>query len=259
MPTDINIDDEMAKIMEKIKKIKNSKRVVTEAETEFANLKNSFGILDRDKVYAFVSEAVALGYAAHEQIRSYVPVLNDVERYKAEAAQATNLKDNKIAKAFFGGIVSKPDVDVDAIKKENEGLLKTLDSLQKQNKLLQKTLKETVGLVKQKDAQIAELTKVNQEGFGVTNDRFFMGQASMLSELVGSGKLCVEPRGRYLIESLDDILSGENAISNFAGVKSGLLSYVPSFNQVENGLKLQPLTSRARLEIRRLREFLPFS
>ena len=238
MPTDINIDDEMAKIMEKIKKIKNSKRVVTEAETEFANLKNSFGILDRDKVYAFVSEAVALGYAAHEQIRSYVPVLNDVERYKAEAAQATNLKDNKIAKAFFGGIVSKPDVDVDAIKKENEGLLKTLDSLQKQNKLLQKTLKETVGLVKQKDAQIAELTKVNQEGFGVTNDRFFMGQASMLSELVGSGKLCVEPRGRYLIESLDDILSGENAISNFAGVKSGLLSYVPSFNQVENGLKL---------------------
>ena len=63
MPTDINIDDEMAKI---IKKIKNSKRVVTEAETEFANLKNSFGILDRDKVYAFVSEAVALGYAAHE-------------------------------------------------------------------------------------------------------------------------------------------------------------------------------------------------
>ena len=238
MPTDINIDDEMAKIMEKIKKIKNSKRVVTEAETEFANLKNSFGILDRDKVCAFVSEAVALGYAAHEQIRSYVPVLNDVERYKAEAAQATNLKDNKIAKAFFGGIVSKPDVDVDAIKKENEGLLKTLDSLQKQNKLLQKTLKETVGLVKQKDAQIAELTKVNQEGFGVTNDRFFMGQASMLSELVGSGKLCVEPRGRYLIESLDDILSGENAISNFAGVKSGLLSYVPSFNQVENGLKL---------------------
>lgn len=175
MPTYLNIDDEMAKIVERIQKIKKSKRVVTEAETEFANLKNGFGILDRDKVYAFVSEAVALGYAAHEQIRSYMPVLNDVERYKAEAAQATNLKDNKIAKAFFGGIVSKPDVDVDAIKKENEGLLKTLDSLQKQNELLQKTLKDTVGLVKQKDAQIAELQK-NQEGFGVTaNDHFYLG------------------------------------------------------------------------------------
>ena len=237
MPADVNVDDEMAKIVERIQKIKNSKRVVAEAETEFANLKNGFGILDRDKVYAFVSEAVALGYAAHEQIRSYVPVLNDVERYKAEAAQAANLKDNKIAKAFFGGIVSKPDVDVEALKKENTALLQTFDKLQKQNAELQRMLKSSVDLAKQKDAQIAELQK-NQEGFGATNDRFFMGQASMLSELVGSGKLCVEPRGRYLIESLDDILSGENAISNFEGIKSGLLSYVPSFNQVEKGLKL---------------------
>lgn len=151
--------------------------------------------MDRDKVYAFVSEAVALGYAAHEQIRSYVPVLNDVERYKAEAAQATNLKDNKIAKAFFGGIVSKPDVDVDAIKNENEGLLKTLDSLQKQNKLLQKTLKETVGLVKQKDAQIAELTKVNQEGFGITNDRFFYGASLYALRACELGKAMRRAKG----------------------------------------------------------------
>ncbi|WP_103593209.1 mobilization protein [Campylobacter concisus] len=238
MPADVNVDDEMAKIVERIQKIKNSKRVVTEAETEFANLKNSFGILDRDKVYAFVSEAVALGYAAHEQIRSYMPVLNDVERYKAEAAQATNLKDNKIAKAFFGGIVSKPDVDVDAIKKENEGLLKTLDSLQKQNELLQKTLKDTVGLVKQKDAQIAELQK-NQEGFGVTaNDHFYLGQATLLSELINSKKLCIEPKGHSLLLGLDSIISGEYPPANFEGIKSGLLSYVPRISQPENGLSL---------------------
>nr|WP_314904580.1 mobilization protein [uncultured Campylobacter sp.] len=238
MPTYLNIDDEMAKIVERIQKIKNSKRVVTEAETEFANLKNGFGILDRDKVYAFVSEAVALGYAAHEQIRSYMPVLNDVERYKAEAAQATNLKDNKIAKAFFGGIVSKPDVDVDAIKKENEGLLKTLDSLQKQNELLQKTLKDTVGLVKQKDAQIAELQK-NQEGFGVTaNDHFYLGQATLLSELINSKKLCIEPKGHSLLLGLDSIISGEYPPANFEGIKSGLLSYVPRISQPENGLSL---------------------
>jgi len=236
MPADVNVDDEMAKIVERIQKIKNSKRVVTEAETEFANLKNSFGILDRDKVYAFVSEAVALGYAAHEQIRSYMPVLNDVERYKAEAAQATNLKDNKIAKAFFGGIVSKPDVDVDAIKKENEGLLKTLDSLQKQNELLQKTLKDTVGLVKQKDAQIAELQK-NQEDLTKNDNNFYMGQASMLSELVGSGKLSVEPKGRYLIESLDSYLKGEYpSADSFPGIKSGLLSYCPSIHTPKNDL-----------------------
>lgn len=238
MPADVNVDDEMAKIVERIQKIKNSKRVVTEAETEFANLKNSFGILDRDKVYAFVSEAVALGYAAHEQIRSYMPVLNDVERYKAEAAQATNLKDNKIAKAFFGGIVSKPDVDVDAIKKENEGLLKTLDSLQKQNELLKKTLKDTVGLVKQKDAQIAELQK-NQEGFGVTaNDHFYLGQATLLSELINSKKLCIEPKGHSLLLGLDSIISGEYPPANFEGIKSGLLSYVPRISQPENGLSL---------------------
>ena len=239
MPADVNVDDEMAKIVERIQKIKNSKRVVAEAETEFANLKNGFGILDRDRVFAFVSEAVALGYAAHEQIRSYMPVLNDVERYKAEAAQATNLKDNKIARAFFGGIVSKPDVDVDALKKENTALLQTFDKLQKQNAELQRMLKSSTDLAKQKDAQIAELMKANQEGFGVTaNDRFYLGQATLLSELIRDKKICIEPKGQSLLVGLDSILSGEYPVKNFEGVKSGLLSYVPSFNQVENGLKL---------------------
>ena len=237
MPADVNVDDEMAKIVERIQKIKNSKRVVTEAETEFANLKNGFGILDRDKVYAFVSEAVALGYAAHEQIRSYMPVLNDVERYKAEAAQATNLKDNKIAKAFFGGIVSKPDVDVDALKKENTALLQTFDKLQKQNERLQGLLKTAEHSLNAKDAQIAELQK-NQEGLKLTNDSFFLGQAALLSELVRSGQIYIEPKGRYLVESLDDISSGKTAISNFAGIKSGLLSYSPVSSSPKNDLEM---------------------
>lgn len=53
-PATVNIDDEMAKMVEKIKKIKNSKRVVAEAETEISKLKNSLGMFDREKVSAFV-------------------------------------------------------------------------------------------------------------------------------------------------------------------------------------------------------------
>lgn len=236
MPADVNVDDEMAKIVERIQKIKNSKRVVAEAETEFANLKNGFGILDRDKVYAFVSEAVALGYAAHEQIRSYVPVLNDVERYKAEAAQAANLKDNKIAKAFFGCIALKPDVDVDALKKENTALLQTFDKLQKQNERLQGLLKTAEHSLNAKDAQIAELQK-NQEGLKLANDSFCLGQATLLSELINSKKLCLEPKGHSLLLGLDSIISGEYPAKNFAGIKSGLLSYCPSLSSPKNDLE----------------------
>jgi hypothetical protein len=99
-------------------------------------------------------------------------------------------------------------------------------------------LKSSADLIKQKDAQIAELQK-NQEGLKLANDNFFLGQAALLSELVGSGKLCVEPKGQHLVESLRGYLNGEYPSADyFAGVKSGLLSYVPSFNQVENGLKL---------------------
>ena len=230
MPTDLNIDDEMAKIMEKIEKIKNSKRVVAEAEIEISKLKNSLGMFDREKVSAFVCEAVALGYAAHGQIESYLPVLNDIQRYKDEAAQATNLKNSKVAKAFFGGIASKPAVDVEALQAENLQIRQNFDRLQKQNERLQWLLKTAEHSLKAKDVQIAELQK-NQEGFGIKNDSFYVGQATMLSELVGSRKLCVEPKGRYLIESLDDISNGKIAVSNFEGIKSGLLSYVPRISQ----------------------------
>lgn len=235
-PVTVNIDCEMAKIMEKIEKIKNSTHIKKEAETEISKLKNSLGMFDREKVSAFVCEAVALGYAAHGQIESYLPVLNDVERYKAEAAQAANLKDNKIARAFFGGIASKPDVDVDALKKENTALLQSFDKLQKQNAELQRMLKSSADLAKQKDAQIAELQK-NQEGLSKPDNSFYLGQASMLSELVGSGRLFVEPKGRYLIESLDSYLKGEyTSADSFIGIKSGLLSYSPAIHTPKNDL-----------------------
>jgi len=150
-------------------------------------------MFDREKVSAFVCEAVALGYAAHEQIEGYLPVLNDIQRYKDEAAQSTNLKNSKVAKAFFGGIASKPDIDVDAIKKENAGLLKTFDMLRTQNERLQKTLKATTDLVKQKDIEIETLKKSNQEGFGVT-DSFLLGQATLLSELIRDKKYALSQK-----------------------------------------------------------------
>lgn len=237
MPTDLNIDDEMAKIMEKIEKIKNSTHIKKEAETEISKLKNSLGMFDREKVSAFVCEAVALGYAAHGQIESYLPVLNDIQRYKDEAAQATNLRNSKVAKAFFGGIALKPDVDVDALKKENTALLQTFDKLQKQNERLQGLLKTAEHSLNAKDAQIAELQK-NQEGFGVTaNDHFYLGQATLLSELINSKKLCLEPKGHSLLLGLDSIISGEYPAKNFAGIKSGLLSYCPSLSSPKNDLE----------------------
>ena len=237
-PVTVNIDCEMAKIMEKIEKIKNSTHIKKEAETEISKLKNSLGMFDREKVSAFVCEAVALGYAAHGQIESYLPVLNDVERYKAEAAQAANLKDNKIARAFFGGIASKPDVDVDALKKENTALLQSFDKLQKQNAELQRMLKSSADLAKQKDAQIAELMKANQEGFSsIASDNFYFGQATLLSELVNSKKLCIEPKGQSLLAGLNDYIGGGYSTDYFEGIKSGLLSYCPSIHTPKNDLE----------------------
>ena len=100
-------------------------------------------------------------------------------------------------------------------------------------------LKSSTDLAKQKDAQIAELMKANQEGFGVTaNDRFYLGQATLLSELIRDKKICIEPKGQSLLMGLDSIISGEYPAKNFEGIKSGLLSYAPRVNQPESGLKL---------------------
>jgi len=123
------------------------------------------------------------------------------------------------------------------LKRENAELADTVDQLQKQNKALQKTLRATSEIIAQKDAQIAELTKMNQEGLKPANDHFFMGQASMLSELARSGRLFVEPKGRYLIESLDSYLKGEyTSADSFIGIKSGLLSYTPAIHTPKNDL-----------------------
>lgn len=48
-PVTVNIDCEMAKIMEKIEKIKNSTHIKKEAETEISKLKNSLGMFDREE------------------------------------------------------------------------------------------------------------------------------------------------------------------------------------------------------------------
>ena len=147
------------------------------------------------------------------------------------------VRENKTLGGFLGA-VSRSDADVAALKREKMELVDTVDQLQKQNKALQKTLKATSEIIAQKDAQIAELMKANQEGFGATNDRFFMGQATMLLELIKAQKLYIEPKGQYLSESLYDISNGKIAVSNFEGIKSGLLSYVPRISQPENGLSL---------------------
>lgn len=130
------------------------------------------------------------------------------------------------------------DVDVAALKRENAGLVDTIDKLRKQNELLQKTLKDTVGLVKQKDIEIETLKKSNQEGLTKNDNSFYLGQASMLSELVGSGKLCVEPKGQHLVESLRGYLNGEYPSADyFVGIKSGLLSYCSALSSPKNDLE----------------------
>lgn len=100
-------------------------------------------------------------------------------------------------------------------------------------------LKSSAELIKQKDAQITELMKANQEGFSsIASDNFQLGQAVMLSELIANKKLYIEPKGQSLVVGLDSIISGEYPAKNFEGIKSGLLSYTLRVNQPENGLRL---------------------
>jgi len=235
MPTDLNIDDEMAKIGKRIEELQHSRKILKEAKAGVLEFKNALGLLDKEKVTAFICQSVALTYAVREQLQNYIPILNDVERYKAEAAQAKNLRNNKIAQVFLGAASSKPDVDVDAIKKENDKLLRTFDTLYRQNEDLEKKLKTATDAIEKKDSEITKLLK-NQED--VKTAAFFLGQAAMLSDLIANKKLYVEPKGRHLVESLDDISSGKTAISNFAGIKSGLLTYCPSLSSPKNDLEI---------------------
>ena len=150
-------------------------------------------------------------------------------------AQLAALRENKTLGGFLGATASKMDVDVAVLKRENAGLVDTVDSLQRQLRALQKTLKATSEIVAQKDAQIAELQK-NQEGLTKNDNNFCLGQASMLSELARSGRLYVEPKGYSLVDSLDDYLKGGYSADYFAGIKSGLLSYAPALHSPKNDL-----------------------
>ena len=230
---------------EKIAKFRNHPKINVEVEKAIkANNLRSGGILggfDKDSIMAYVADSVAIKYAAQATIKEAQTALTELAAKKEinVRAQLRALQENRILGSFLGATSSKPAVDVEALQAENLQMRQNFDRLQKQNAELQRMLKSSVDLAKQKDVQIAELTKVNQEGLKPANDHFFMGQAVLLSELVGSGKLSVEPKGRYLIESLDSYLKGEYpSADSFPGIKSGLLSYCPVLSSLKNDLDM---------------------
>ena len=188
---------------------------------------------------AYIADSVAIKYAAQGTIKEAQAALKDVATKKEinVRAQLRALQENRILGSFLGATSSKPAVDVEALQAENLQMRQNFDKLQKQNAELQRMLKSSADLAKQKDAQIAELQK-NQEGLSSANDSFFRGQASMLAELARSGRLHIEPKGQHLVDSLDDYLKGGYSADYLAGIKSGLLSYTLRVNQPENGLKL---------------------
>ena len=236
-----NIEDFKKSFEDKIRELMKHSKIKEIAEQTLNNeavLKPvTFGGYSKESVSAYVLGSVARYNAANKTLEKAQTFIHElaVKKEISTKAQLAALRENKTLGGFLGATASKMDADVAVLKRENAGLADTVDSLQRQLRTLQKTLKATSEIVAQKDAQIAELQK-NQEGLKLANDSFYLGQASMLSELVSSGKLCIEPKGRYLVESLDDISSGKTAISNFAGIKSGILSYCPVIHASKNDL-----------------------
>ena len=238
----VNVEDFSKLFSEKIERLRHHPKIDNEVKKTIKSngLRSTIlGDFKREDVLAYIADSVATKQAALNTIKDAQAALKKaaVKKEIDVYEQLKALRENKIAGALFGA-ASKPDVDVDVLKREKAGLTDTIDKLQKQNELLQKTLKDTVGLVKQKDIEIEALKKSNQEGFSsIASDNFQLGQATMLSELVRTGRLYIEPKGCYLVESLDDISGGKTAISNFAGIKSGLLSYCPPFTTQNNNLE----------------------
>ena len=238
----VNVEDFSKLFSEKIERLRHHPKIDNEVKKTIKSngLRSTIlGDFKREDVLAYIADSVATKQAALNTIKDAQAALKKaaVKKEIDVYEQLKALRENKIAGALFGA-ASKPDVDVDVLKREKAGLTDTIDKLQKQNELLQKTLKDTVGLVKQKDIEIEALKKSNQEGFSsIASENFQLGQAALLSELVRSGQLYIEPKGRYLVESLDDISSGKTAVSNFAGIKSGLLSYCPPFTTQNNNLE----------------------
>ncbi|WP_299029818.1 mobilization protein [uncultured Campylobacter sp.] len=239
----VSVDDFVKLFEEKIKKLRHHPKIDNEVKKAIKSngLRSTIlGDFKKEDVLAYVADAVATRQAAINTIKDAQAALKKatVKKEIDVYEQLKALRENKIAQVFLGAASSKPDVDVDALRAENASLLKTFDVLQKQNKDLKADLRTATDLVKQKDSEIAKLQK-NQVGVKTSDESFFQGQAALLSELVCSGMLYVEPKGRYLIESLDGYLKGEYpSADSFAGIKSGLLSYIPQINQPENGLKL---------------------
>ena len=236
-----NIEDFKKSFEDKIRELMKHSKIKEIAEQTLNNeaiLKPvTFGGYSRESVSAYVLGSVARYNAANKTLEKAQTFIHElaVKKEISVKAQLMALRENKTLGGFLGATASKMDVDVAVLKRENAGLVDTVDSLQRQLRTLQKTLKATSEIVAQKDAQIAELQK-NQEGFGATNDRFFMGQASMLSELARSGRLHIEPKGQHLVDSLDDYLKGGYSTDYFSGIKSGLLSYCPSIHTPKNDL-----------------------
>ena len=240
MPDLDNLEDFSKIFKEKIERLRRHPKIDGEVERVVSSSLRStlLGDFKKEDVLAYVADAVATKQAAINVIKEAQVTLKEVAVKKeiSVKAQLMAVRENKTLGGFLGA-VGRSDADVIVLKRENAELADTVDQLQKQNKALQKTLRATSEIIAQKDAQIAELTKMNQEGLKPANDHFFMGQASMLSELARSGRLFVEPKGRYLIESLDSYLKGEyTSADSFIGIKSGLLSYTPAIHTPKNDL-----------------------
>ena len=239
-----NIEDFKKSFEDKIRELMKHSKIKEIAEQTLNNeavLKPvTFGGYSKESVSAYVLGSVARYNAANKTLEKAQTFIHElaVKKEISMKAQLAALRENKTLGGFLGATASKMDVDVSVLKREKMGLVDTVDQLQKQNKALQKTLKAATDLVKQKDIEIETLKKSNQEGFGVTaNDHFYLGQATLLSELINSKKLCIEPKGHSLLLGLDSIISGEYPAKNFEGIKSGLLSYVPSFTAQKNDLE----------------------
>lgn len=239
-----NIEDFKKSFEDKIRELMKHSKIKEIAEQTLNNeaiLKPvTFGGYSKESVSAYVLGSVARYNAANKTLEKAQTFIHEivVKKEISTKAQLAALRENKTLGGFLGATASKMDVDVAVLKRENAGLVDTVDQLQKQNKALQKTLKATTDLVNQKNIEIETLKKSNQEGFGVTaNDHFYLGQATLLSELINSKKLCIEPKGHSLLLGLDSIISGEYPAKNFEGIKSGLLSYVPSFTAQKNDLE----------------------
>lgn len=238
-----NIEDFKKSFEDKIRELMKHSKIKEIAEQTLNNeaiLKPvTFGGYSKESVSAYVLGSVARYNAANKTLEKAQTFIHElaIKKEISVKAQLMALRENKTLGGFLGATASKMDVDVAVLKRENAGLVDTVDQLQKQNKALQKTLKATTDLVKQKDIEIETLKKSNQEGFGVSaNDSFCLGQASMLSELARSGRLYIEPKGHPLVDSLDDYLKGGYSADYFAGIKSGLLSYTPAIHTPKNDL-----------------------